>query len=593
MAPRQRSETVDVALQSAGQDAARGGWWLRAVSRFSAESYVLALVSVVTAYLVLPPLYSVIQTSLFTTKFTGELDEFTLRYYQELFRELQVLGPLLNTIYFSVASALLATCIGGVVAWIVTRTDAPLRGLGYFTAFASFGTPFILYTIGWLLLLGKAGPVNYWLRTLLNQSAPVLNVYSLWGMVFVESLLWSPFVFLMLAASFRSMDPSLEEASAACGARVWQTLRRISLRLMLPAFFSVVLLIFIRAFESFEIPALVGLPGDIRVLTTSILLDAQRLPPSYGSAGAFAVLLMLVVAGTLYVYFRVTREASKFHTITGKGYRPAVIHLGRWRILATAALLLYSFVLLVLPFLIVLWASLLPFYMQPSIEAFSMFTVKNFVTAIHFPKITESIKNSILLGLGSASAVMLLTTFASWILVRTKLRGRWLLDLLTTLPLLFPGIVMGLAIMRFYLIVPIPIYGTLWILLVAFVTRYIPYGIRYTHAGLLQLHRELEEAAYASGASWTNCMRRITLPLLTPSFLGGWVFIFLLSAKELSMSVLLVSPRTPVVSVAIYELWENGQVGELAAFGVLWTFILVSVAITYYLIARRYGIQQQ
>ncbi len=592
MAPRQRSETVDVALQSAGEGAARGGWWLRAVSRFSAESYVLILVSVVTAYLVLPPLYSVIQTSLFTTKFTGELDEFTLRYYQDLFRELQVFGPLLNTIYFSVASALLATCIGGVVAWIVTRTDAPLRGLGYFTAFASFGTPFILYTIGWLLLLGRAGPVNYWLRTLLNQSAPVLNVYSLWGMVFVESLLWSPFVFLMLAASFRSMDPSLEEASAACGARVWQTLRRISLRLMLPAFFSVVLLIFIRAFESFEIPALVGLPGDIRVLTTSILLDAQRLPPSYGSAGAFAVLLMLVVAVTLYVYFRVTREASKFHTITGKGYRPAVIHLGRWRYLAAAALLLYSFVLLVLPFLIVLWASLLPFYMQPSIEAFSMFTVKNFVTAIHFPKITDSIKNSILLGLGSASAVMLLTTFASWILVRTKLRGRWLLDLLTTLPLLFPGIVMGLAIMRFYLIVPIPIYGTLWILLVAFVTRYIPYGIRYTHAGLLQLHRELEEAAYASGASWTNCMRRITLPLLTPSFLGGWVFIFLLSAKELSMSVLLVSPRTPVVSVAIYELWENGQVGELAAFGVLWTFILVSVAITYYLIARRYGIQQ-
>jgi iron(III) transport system permease protein len=558
------------------------------VSRFSAESYVLILVSVVTAYLVLPPLYSVIQTSLFTTKFTGELDEFTLRYYQDLFRELQVFGPLLNTIYFSVASALLATCIGGVVAWIVTRTDAPLRGLGYFTAFASFGTPFILYTIGWLLLLGKAGPVNYWLRTLLNQNAPVLNVYSLWGMVFVESLLWSPFVFLMLAASFRSMDPSLEEASAACGARVWQTLRRISLRLMLPAFFSVVLLIFIRAFESFEIPALVGLPGDIRVLTTSILLDAQRLPPSYGSAGAFAVLLMLVVAGTLYVYFRVTREASKFHTITGKGYRPAVIHLGRWRTLAAAALLLYSFVLLVLPFLIVLWACCYPSHSRPLAFPCSR---RKILSLRSIAENHGSIK-TYLARTRQRQRRHVATTFA-WILVRTKLRGRWLLDLLTTLPLLFPGIVMGLAIMRFYLIVPIPIYGTLWILLVAFVTRYIPYGIRYTHAGLLQLHRELEEAAYASGASWTNCMRRITLPLLTPSFLGGWVFIFLLSAKELSMSVLLVSPRTPVVSVAIYELWENGQVGELAAFGVLWTFILVSVAITYYLIARRYGIQQQ
>ena len=592
MAKQQSSETYNLPLKSHPAPQARGVFGLSASTRFDAQTCVLIIVSVITGYLVLPPLYSVLQTSLFTTKLTGELDEFTLRYYQELFRELQVLGPFLNTVYFSIGSALFATIIGGVVAWVVTRTDTPLRGLGYFTAFASFGTPFILYTIGWLLLLGKAGPVNYWLRTLLNQSGPVLNVYSLWGMVLIESFLWSPFVFLMLAASFRSMDPSLEEASAACGARLWQTLRRVSLRLMLPAFFSVILLIFIRSFESFEIPALVGLPGDIRVLTTSIYLDAQRMPPTYGRAGAFSVLLMLVVAATLYLYFRVTREGDKFHTVTGKGYRPTVIQLGGWRYVTGALLLLYSFVLLVLPFLIVLWASLLPFYMQPSLEAFSLFTLKNFITAIHFPKITDSIKNSVLLGLGSASVVMLLTTFASWILVRTKLRGRWLLDLLTTLPLLFPGIVMGLAIMRFYLIVPIPIYGTLWILLVAFITRYIPYGIRYTHSGLLQLHRELEEAAYTSGASWSNAMRRITLPLLTPSFLGGWVFVFLLSAKELSMSILLAGPQTPVVSVAIFELWENGQVGELAAFGVIWTVILVSVAIIYYLIARRYGIQQ-
>ena len=592
MAKQQSSETFKLPLGSGKARHARGILGLDLFSRLEAQTWVLIAVSVVTAYLVLPPLYSVIQTSLFTTKLTGELDEFTLSYYRDMFRELQVLGPFLNTVYFSVGSALLATLLGGLVAWIVTRTDSPLRGWGYFTAFASFGTPFILYTIGWILILGKAGPVNSWLRGFLDQSGPVVNVYSMWGMVFVEALLWSPFGFLLLAASFRSMDPSLEEASAVCGARAWQTLRRVSLQLMLPAFFSVLLLIFIRAFESFEIPALVGLPGDIRVLTTSILLDAQRMPPTYGRAGAFSVLLMLVVAGTLYFYFRMTREATRFHTITGKGYRPALIQLGGWRYVTATGLLLYSFVLLVLPFLIVLWASLLPFYIQPSLEAISKFTLKNYVTAIHFPKITDSIKNSVLLGLGSASAVMVLTTLASWILVRTKLRGRWLLDLLTTLPLLFPGIVMGLAIMRFYLIVPIPIYGTLWILLVAFVTRYIPYGIRYTHSGLLQLHRELEEAAYASGGSWLNTMRRITMPLLTPSFLGGWVFIFLLSAKELSMSILLVSPQTPVVSVAIYELWENGQVGELAAFGVIWTIILVSIAVAYYIFARRYGIQQ-
>lgn len=592
MAKQTPSETYGFSPKSGAASPARGLLGFALSRRFDSATTVMVVVSLVTAYLVLPPLYSVVQTSLFTTKLTGEIDQFTFRYYRDLLTELRVLGPFLNTVYFSVGSALLATALGGTIAWIVTRTDAPLRGLGYFTAFASFGTPFILYTIGWLLLLGRAGPINHWLKIWLNQSTPVINVYSLFGMIFIESLLWSPFVFLMLAAAFRSMDPSLEEASSVCGARLWQTLRKVSLRLLLPAFFSVVLLIFIRSFESFEIPALVGLPGDVRVLTTAIYIDAQKLPPQYGSAGAFSVLLMFVVAGTLYFYFRLTREGERFQTVTGKGYRPTVIRLGRWRYAATLALLVYATVLLVLPFLIILWASLLPFYSQPSLEAISRFTLKNYITALHFPKVTDSIKNSILLGLGSASAVMLLTLFASWLLVRTKLRGRWLLDLLTTLPLLFPGIVMGLAILRFYLLVPIPVYGTLWILLIAFVTRYIPYGIRYTHSALLQLHKELEEAAYTAGASWSNCMRRIILPLITPSFIGGWVFIFLLSAKELSMSILLVSPQTSVVSVAIFELWENAQVGELAAFGVIWTAILVSIAVVYYLFTRRYGVQQ-
>jgi len=592
MAKQQSSQAYDVPLKSSTARDVRGMFGLGLTSRLDVATCVMIAVSVITAYLVLPPLYSVVQTSLFTTKLTGEIDEFTLQYYRDVFAELTILGPFLNSLYFSIGSAIFATLLGGSIAWVVTRTDAPLRSLGYFTAFASFGTPFILYTIGWLLLLGKAGPINYWLKTWLDQAGPVINVYSLFGMILIESLLWSPFVFLMLAAAFRSMDPSLEEASSVCGARVWQTLRRISLRLMLPAFFSVLLLIFIRTFESFEIPALVGLPGDIRVLTTSIYLDAQKLPPRYGSAGAFAVLLMLVVAGTLYLYFRITREGERFHTVTGKGYRPALIRLGRWRYVAASGLLIYSLVLLVLPFLIILWASFLPFYMQPSWEGVSRFTLKNYVTALNFPKITDSIKNSVLLGLGSASFVMVLTMLASWILVRTKIRGRWLLDFLTTLPLLFPGIVMGLAILRFYLFVPIPVYGTLWILLIAFATRYIPYGIRYTHSALLQLHKELEEASYVSGASWFSSMRRIILPLITPSFLGGWIFVFLLSAKELSMSVLLVSPQTPVVSVAIFELWENAQVGELAAFGVIWTVILVTVAILYYVLARRYGIQQ-
>jgi iron(III) transport system permease protein len=540
---------------------------------------------------VLPPLFSVIQTSLFSTTLTGALEEFTFRYYAEVFLGLRLVSPLLHSIGFAVGSAFLAALFGGSIAWIVTRTDTPLRGLGYFTAFASFGTPYILYTIGWILLLGKSGPINAWLMSLFDLQSPPVNVYSLGGMVLVEALLWSPLVFLMLAASFRAMDPALEEASATAGASGWQTMRRISLRLMLPALYSVFLLVFIRAFESFEIPALVGLPGGIQVLTTSIYIDTQKMPPQYGPAGAFSVFLMVIVAGALYFYFRATREAARFHTITGKGYRPRLVQLGRWRYLTAGLLLAYAVCLLLLPFLIILWASVLPFYSHPSLAALSRLTLDNYAVALEFPKLVDSVRNSILVGIGSATVIMILTTLASWVMVRTRLRARWLLDLLTTLPLMFPGIVMGLAVMRFYLLVPIPIYATLWILLVAYVARYIPYGIRYTHTGLLQLHQELEEAAYVSGGSWFNCFRRVVLPLLTPAFLGGWVFVFLLSCKELSMSILLAGPRTPVVSVAIFDLWENAQVGELAAFGVLWMLVLLTVAMTYYLFARRHGIQ--
>lgn len=566
---------------------------LAAAARLSPETWILTFVCIVTAYLVVPPLFSVIQTSFFATTLAGQVGEFTLRYYGDVLSGFRLTAALANSFYFAVGSSLLATLFGGIVAWLVTRTDTPLRGLGHFTAFASFGTPFILYTIGWLLLLGRSGPLNAWLKSLLDSPGPVFNVYSLPGMMLIEAFLWSPLVFLMLAASFRAMDPALEEASAACGANAAQTMMRVSLRLMLPALFSVILLVFIRAFEAFEIPALVGLPGDVRVLTTSIYLDAHRMPPRYGTAGAFSVFLMLIIAGCLYFYSRATREAARFHTVTGKGYRPRLIQVGRWRYATAGFLALYSFCLLALPFLIILWASLLPYYSQPSLEALSRLTLKNYRTVLSFPTLHESIRNSMVLGIGSATLVMGLTTLASWILVRSRLKARWLLDLLTTLPLVFPGIVMGLAILRFYLTVPIPIYSTLWILLVAYVARYIPYGIRYTHAGLLQLHRELEEAAYSSGASWLNCFRRITLPLLTPSFLGGWVFVFLISAKELAMSILLASPRTPVVSVTIFELWENAQIGELAAFGVVWTVILLAVAMSYYLFARRYGIQLQ
>lgn len=555
------------------------------------ETLLLTVVGAVVLYLVVPPLVTLLQTSFYVTNIRGELEYFTLNNYLRLVRGTELLRPFSNSMFFSLGSACLSLLLGGGLAWMVERTNTPFRRLGYVVAIASFAIPFVLYTISWLLILGRRGPVNLALMALFRLDSPPIQVYSLAGMVLVEGLLWSPLVFLMLSSAFHNMDASLEEAAMVSGASTMTTFRRVTLPMILPALLSVGTLVFIRAIESFEIPALVGLPGKVEVLTTRIFLDTKAMPPDHGGASAFSVVLIGLLLVLLGIYHRVTRDASRFQTITGKGYRPRTIDLGRWRCVTAVLILLYFVLILVLPLLMMLWTSLIPFYTAPSVNAVPRMTLRNFEVAITYPKFADSLRNSILLGVLSATLVLVLTSVASWLVIRGRSRWRGLLEQIGGLPLVFPGVVLGLGIMRLYLQVPIPIYATIWILLIAYVTRYVPYGMRYCHAGLLQIHRELEEAAALSGAGFWLTFRRVVLPLLLPSFLAGWMFVMLLSTKELSMSVLLAGPRSPVMSVAMFDLWNNGQVTEVAAFGVLWAAILsVMVAVLYFL-GRRYGIQ--
>ncbi len=565
--------------------------WRAYGARVSLLGVLSVLLGVVLAYLMLPPLIVLVQNSVITTNLRGEVVEVTLRHYQRVLLNGALVLPLANTLVFALSSCVLAVLVGGALAWIVERTNTPFRGLGYLAAFVSFAIPYILYTIAWLLLLGKAGPVNAVLMALTGSSQPVLNVYSLWGMALVEGFLWSPLVFLMLSAVFRAMDPALEEAALMSGAGVWRTAAQISFRLALPGLLAVVLLVFVRSVEAFDIPALVGLPNGVQVLTTQVYLDTKRNPPDYGEASAFGLVLILAVFGLLYYYNRLTRDSQRFQTVTGKGYRPRVADLGRWRYLTGALVLVYFFLVMLMPLLMMAWASVMPFYTAPSTDALRLMTAKNYGTILAYPSFVEAMRNTVVLGLGAASVVMLLMAVAAWISVRGQSRLRWLLDPLVSLPLVFPGIVLGLAILRLYLIVPLPIYATLWILLIAYATRYMPYGMRYCQAGLIQIHRELEEAAYASGASWWDAFRRVLLPLLSPAFWAGWIFVFLLSAKELSMSVLLAGPQSQVVSVMMFDLWNNGQVVEVAAFGVIWTAVLSVTAVAFFILARRYGLR--
>jgi iron(III) transport system permease protein len=241
---------------------------------------------------------------------------------------------------------------------------------------------------------------------------------------------------------------------------------------------------------------------------------------------------------------------------------------------------------------VLLWSSFQKFYSVPSIEAFQRLTLEPYRTILGYPSLMRSVWNSLLLAVGTATLVMLVTAVICWIVVKTKLPGRWLLDNIASLPMVFPGIVLGLAIMILYLYLPIGVYGTIWILLIAYVTRFLPYGLRYNTTSMLQIHKELEESAAMSGASWATSFRRIILPLLKPGLVAGWIYIVIVSIRELSSSILLYSPGTEVISILIWELWENGQYVELSALGVMFIISLFVLVLVAQLVGKRFGIRE-
>ena len=545
---------------------------------------LVVLLAIVLLLLVVPPLIFLLDGSLHTTTVTGGLGDFTLAYYRRLLSDRQFFGSLVNSLTFSLGSAVIALCFGGLVAWLVERTNAPFKAFAYLTAIISLGTPFVLYVIAWLFLLGRAGPLND-LLTWLGFTR--FNVFSMPGMILVEGFLWSPLAFLLLSSVFQQANAEYEEAARMCGAGILRTITRISMRLALPAFLAVALLIVVRSIEAFEVPALVGLPGNVKVLTTDIYLDMkENVPPDLGYSSAFSVVLLLLAGGLISLYSRISRHASRYHSVTGRGYRTRLFDLGAARYLGGAVILFNFLLILATPTAGLVWLALMPFTQSITRRGFSLMTLDNFRTVFHSTFYLDLVWQTLLMSAGAATCVMGLTVIAGWLAVRRR-PGGWLLDQLATAPLIFPGIVLGVAMIQIYLAVPIPIYGTLWAFVLAFTIRYLPYGMRYAASGVLQIHPELEEAASVAGSPLRTVLRRIIVPLATPALLAGWLFIFLVAARDLSLAVILASPSAQPVSVAMFDLWANGQGTELAAFGLVWTGIMTVIAAGFYIVGRR------
>jgi iron(III) transport system permease protein len=405
-------------------------------------------------------------------------------------------------------------------------------------------------------------------------------VYTLYGMVLVEGIRMVPTLFLMIAGAFRSMDPSLEEASRVAGHSPAGTFLRVTLPIMRPAILGAMLYYFIVAIEAFEIPGVLGMSAGIHVFSTRIywaIHPSAGGMPDYGLAATLGVLVMVISIGLIWWYNRLTANTRGFVTITGKGYRPYRLRLGRWRGPALAFCALYALLALILPAFILLWTSLHNFYVPPTLDGLRTLTAAPYLFLKNHPSLGLAFGNTLVLVAITATATMLLSLFVGWLIVRGRTRLRGLLDTVSFLPQALPSIVIALAVMLVYLSFRNPFYGTIFIIAIAMTTRYLAYGSRVMKAGFLQIHPELEEASRVAGVGWWRTYALVIIPLAAPMLINGWMWVAVHAARELSVALMLYTPGSVVVSTQVWSLWEAGRQPAAAALGVLLIAALVLV----------------
>lgn len=523
----------------------------------------------VTSLIVFPPLAYLIETS-FTIEKLGMPDMTGIDNFVSVF---QVSGwkPWKNTLLYAAGSSAVAIFLGLTSAWLVARTNAWFRQISMISAYMALAAPVMIKGIGWILLLGpNKGLINEWLRNGFGMTGVPIDLFTLGGMTMLEGILWTPVVFLLCLPTLSAMDPALEEAAAMSGARLGQTFLRITLPLAAPGVLAVLFLTFIRSLESFEVPLLIGVPGGLYTFTTLIYQTIHSgFMPRYGEASAFAVLLILVMLVPLFFYYRVTRQSQKYATVTGKGFRPSRMDLGRWRPAAGLYLLIIPISLLA-PLAILLWASFLPLYELPRWSDLGRMSLANYVDVLTRPLTLDGIRNGMIVAAISATVVAGFTFLIAYLVVRRREPARWALDAIGSLPLVIPGVVLGTAILIEFLNLSfIPIYGTIWIMVLAFLISYLPYGIRFCYSGIIAIDPQLEESARSCGAGIVTVLRRIVLPLALPAVTAIWIYVFLHSIRDLSLPVLLAGPQNQLLSVVILDLWNDGKIPQVGALSIL------------------------
>jgi iron(III) transport system permease protein len=489
---------------------------------------------------------------------------------------------LLNSLMLGGWTALFSVLIGVPLAWAVSRTNVPGKRLFQITANLSYLSPPFLTAIAFVYLFSpNSGIANQFMREVLGAPALTFNVFSMTGLVIVTVIHTFPFVFLLASSALQSVDASYEEAAQILGAGKFRTALTITAPLVAPAILSGTLLAFVNAIALFGSQAIIGLPARIFTLPTR-LYSLFNYPPQYALASALSLIFVAITIAALYLQ-RAFLARRSYVTLGGKGSRPQLVDLGAARWVLLVFCMLTFVVAIVLPYATLIAVS---FSKSWGLGFWHNLTFANYRFILFDYDVTQrAITNSLLLATSAALIAVLIGAVIGWIDIRTKLPGRKLLDYAALIPLGLPGIVMAVAILQFWLKVPIALYGTLTILLLAYVGRYLPLGVRAADTSLRQVDPSLEESAAILGAGWGHIMREITLPLIRPGLFAGWLLVFVPAIQELSASILLFSSSSMTLAVAVYNLYETGHTEPVAALAMI-NVAIIGVAI---LIAGKLG----
>jgi iron(III) transport system permease protein len=519
---------------------------------------------------------------LFDGSFRDLQGNLSLTWYIEAYTNPRNYEAILNTLIIAGGAATIATIFGTFLAWAVVRTDVPGRRIMEAASIIPFITTPFIGALAWIMLASpNTGLINQFWRFITGSSEPLFSIYGVAGIVMVEALYEMPYVFLIVAGALRSMDSTLEEASMSSGAGIWRTTWCVTLPLVLPAILGGALLVFVLAAEQFGVPAVLGAPSKIRVLTTSIWDTQSVFPPKYGLGSSLCVTLLIITMIGLWLQRRLI-GARSYTTVAGKGARAKRISLGPLKWVVLGVCLSYLFLAVILPFSTLFLSSIRSIWTFHF--SWSQLTLNNYHWVLfEYPTTQRALFNSLALAVAGATVCIIFCAAVSFISLRTKLPGRKGMDYLSMLPMAFPGIVLAVGLLQAWISPPLVLYGTIYILFIAYITRYFPYGVRSTSATLLQIHPELEESSLISGANWLQTFRHVTLPLLKPGLVAGWILLFVSFSRELSASVLLYSPDNEVISVAIYDMWEQGDFQPLAALA----FIQIAIALVMLGIVKR------